>query len=119
MTICRISQPASILQWQLTENYSLLTGGAEGSPLEPTQRFWNLKQLNMTPPGSTGLGIKCDKPGVAVCAYADTAPRTYTLHLVNNGAEEVGEYLRFAGRLKATADFRDRCFACDEGNAGG
>ena len=86
VTICGISQPASILQWQLTENYSLLTGGADGAQLEPTQRFWNLKQLNMTPAGSTAMGITCDKPGVAVCAYADAAQQTYIIHLVNNGA---------------------------------
>jgi hypothetical protein len=49
-----ICQPLSILQWQLTSDYSPLTGagifGKEG-PLEPTQRFWNLKQLASTPEG--------------------------------------------------------------------
>lgn len=85
VNICRISQPASILQWQLTENYSVLTGGENGSPLEPTQRFWNLKQLNMTPVGSEAVGISSDKANVAVCAYADVGQHIYILHLVNDG----------------------------------
>jgi len=89
VTICRIAQPVSILQWQLTENYSLLSGGVDGAPLEPTQRFWNLKQLDMTPTGSAAVGVSCDKPEVAVCAYADGERQTYTLHLVNNGATRV------------------------------
>jgi O-glycosyl hydrolase len=45
--ILAICQPLSILQWQLTADYSVLTGagifGTKG-PLIPTQRFWNLKQ---------------------------------------------------------------------------
>ena len=51
MSIC---QPLSILQWQLTSDYSPLTGGGifgKEGPLEPTQRFWNLKQLASTPEG--------------------------------------------------------------------
>ncbi|MGD0138008.1 MAG: hypothetical protein ABSD28_03975 [Tepidisphaeraceae bacterium] len=89
VTICRISQPVSILQWQLTKDYSLLSGGVNGAPLEPTQRFWNLKQLDMTPAGSAAVGISCDKPHVAICAYLDGGRQTYTLHLVNNGATRV------------------------------
>ena len=51
--ILAISQPKSILQWQLTADYSLLAGGGicgDNGPLRPTQRFWNLKQLASTPP---------------------------------------------------------------------
>ena len=56
----------TILQWQLTSDYSLLTGGGiyrtEGR-LHPTQRFWNLKQLGMVAPGSFILPVACDKEG--------------------------------------------------------
>ena len=52
---CNIAHVKSIVQWQLTSDYSLLAGqgiyGIEG-PLQPTQRFWNLKQLGMVSPGS-------------------------------------------------------------------
>ena len=47
-----ICQPESILQWQLTSDYSPLAGGGifgDTSALHPTQRFWNLKQLASTP----------------------------------------------------------------------
>lgn len=50
-----IPRRMSILQWQLTANYSVLAGGGifgnEG-PLQPTQRYWNLKQLGSTPAGA-------------------------------------------------------------------
>ena len=55
LRICNISQPLSIMQWQLTADYSILTGAGifnTDGPLRPTQRFWNLKQLGMTTPGS-------------------------------------------------------------------
>ncbi|MCK5702329.1 MAG: hypothetical protein KAI29_14290, partial [Cyclobacteriaceae bacterium] len=55
--IMAICQPLTILQWQLTADYSLLAGGGvfgnNDEPLHPTQRFWNLKQL-----GSTKKGLK-------------------------------------------------------------
>jgi hypothetical protein len=81
--ICRYSQPLAILEWQLTENYSVLTGGANGQPLQPAQRFWQLKQLELTPIGAAALPITCDKAGVAACAYGDATGGDYTLHLAN------------------------------------
>jgi len=42
------------MQWQLTTDYSVLSGGSvygESGPLKPTQRFWNLKQLVPPRPG--------------------------------------------------------------------
>ncbi len=66
----------TILQWQLTSDYSLLTGGGiyktEGR-LHPTQRFWNLKQLGMVSPGSFILPIACDKEGIDCAAFGDIA----------------------------------------------
>ena len=82
--ICRVAQPLSILHWQLTADFAVLTGGRDGRPLEPTQRFWQLKQLGMTNPGATAVPIACDKGAVAACAFADRGG--YVVHLVNKGA---------------------------------
>ena len=52
LRILSIAQPKSILQWQLTADYSILAGGGifnDNGPLRPTRRFWNLKQLAATP----------------------------------------------------------------------
>jgi O-glycosyl hydrolase len=84
--ICRIAQPLSILQWQLTRDYSVLSGGADGSPLEPTQRFWNLKQLDLTPQGSAALPVTCDAEGIAACAYMDAGRQTCAVDLVSREA---------------------------------
>ena len=86
---CDIAHVRSILQWQLTSDYSLLAGGGiyriEG-PLHPTQRFWNLKQLGMVSPGSFILPVTCDKDGISCAAFGDIANGMYTIHIVNNGA---------------------------------
>lgn len=87
--LCAIAQPLSILQWQLTSDYSLLWGdgvfGSEG-PLRPTQRFWNLKQLASTPEQSFALPFTCTKEEVNCAAFGNIAQGKYTVHLVNNGA---------------------------------
>lgn len=62
--ICAICQPLSILQWQLTSDYSLLWGdGIYGSkgPLRPTQRFWNIKQLASTPADALAIPVSSSK----------------------------------------------------------
>ncbi len=82
--ICRVAQPLSILHWQLTADYSVLTGGTGGRPLQPAQRFWDIKQLGMTAPESTAMPITCDNPKVVSCAFADHGG--CVVHLVNNGA---------------------------------
>jgi len=88
--ILAICQPLSILQWQLTADYSLLTGagifGTQG-PLVPTQRFWNLKQLASTPADAFSLPLKCSREGINCAAFANISREEYTLHIVNNGAE--------------------------------
>jgi hypothetical protein len=82
--ICRVAQPLSILHWQLTADYSILTGGIGGQPLQPAQRFWQIKQLGTTAPDSASVPITCDNPKVVSCAFADRG--ACTVHLVNNGA---------------------------------
>jgi hypothetical protein len=84
-----ICQPISILQWQLTSNYSLLEGGGikgDTGALRPTQRFWNMKQLAMTPPGLFAMPIATNRPNIAVAALGDNAKQQYAIHVVNNGA---------------------------------
>jgi hypothetical protein len=87
--ILAIAQPKSILQWQLTADYSLLAGGGvfgDSGPLRPTQRFWNVKQLASTPPRSFALPVKCNKSNLTCAAFGDIADGLYTVHIVNNGA---------------------------------
>ncbi len=84
-----ICQPLSILQWQLTTDYSLLAGGGvygDTGVLRPTQRFWNIKQLSMTPRGLLAMPIASDRPNIAVAALGNNQKHLYTVHLVNNGA---------------------------------
>jgi O-glycosyl hydrolase len=84
-----ICQPESILQWQLTSDYSPLIGGGifgNNEPLHPGQRFWNLKQLSTTPKGLFAMPITCDRPNIICAALGDNKKGVYTIHLVNNGA---------------------------------
>lgn len=87
--LLNICQPASILQWQLTADYSVMAGGGifgDRSPLRPTQRFWNLKQLASTPPGLKAMKAASDKEDVTIAALGDDRQKKYVIHLVNNGA---------------------------------
>lgn len=85
--ICAISQPWSILQWQLTSDYSLMWGdgiyGSEG-PLRPTQRFFNIKQLAMTPADSFAMPASVGKDNINVAAFVKGATNESTVHIVNN-----------------------------------
>ncbi len=90
LRILAIAQPRSILQWQLTADYSPMAGGGifnDDGPLRPTRRFWNLKQLASTPPRSFALPVSCDRQADLTCAaFGDIAGGIYTVHVVNNGA---------------------------------
>ena len=84
-----ICQPASILQWQLTSDYSPLAGGGifgDSGPLRPTQRFWNLKQLASTPKGLKAMQLGIKGADVSGAALGDNVKGIYAIHLVNNGA---------------------------------
>jgi hypothetical protein len=85
-----ICQPASILQWQLTSDYSPLIGGGifgNNEPLHPGQRFWNLKQLSITPKGLYAMPITSSKADVSCAALGDNSKGAYAIHLVNNGSK--------------------------------
>ena len=84
-----ICQPLSILQWQLTSDYSPLAGGGifgNNEPLRPTQRFWNFKQLASAPKGLFAMPVTSDRPDITVAALGDNKKEVYTIHIVNNGA---------------------------------
>ena len=89
MRLCAICQPLSILQWQLTADYSLLQGngilGDDGA-LRPTQRFHNLRQLAMTPADAFSIPLAADKENVNTAAFYNKARGEGALHVVNNGA---------------------------------
>ena len=89
MRICAICQPLSILQWQLTSDYSILWGagiyGSEG-PLRPTRRYFNLKQLSMTPENAFAIPAACDKANVNVSAFVKLSTGETAVHAVNNAA---------------------------------
>jgi O-glycosyl hydrolase len=87
--ILAMAQPKSILQWQLTADYSILVGGGvlgDDGPLRPTQRFWNLKQLASTPERSFHLPVACEKPGLACAGFGNIAEGKYAVHVVNTAA---------------------------------
>ena len=83
-----LSQPKSILQWQLTSDYSLLVGGGlygDTTALRPTQRFWNLKQLASTPEKVSHVPITCGR-AVSCAAMGDAASNRWAVHVVNTNA---------------------------------
>ena len=87
--ICARCQPLSILQWQLTADYSILWGDGiynSTGPLRPTQRFFNLQQLAATPEKAFAIPVKCDKQTVTPAAFANLANGECAVHIVNNGA---------------------------------
>ncbi|NCD70022.1 hypothetical protein [Mucilaginibacter agri] len=88
MRLLSICQPVSILQWQLTADYSPLIGGGifgNNEPLHPGQRFWNLKQLASTPKNVYAIGSKADAPNITCAALANKQTPDVAVHLVNNG----------------------------------
>lgn len=87
--LLNICQPVSILQWQLTSDYSPLRGGGmfgNTGPLQPTQRFWNLKQLASIPANVAAIPATSGNTGVTVAAQMDASNNAFVVHLVNNGA---------------------------------
>lgn len=86
--LCAICQPLSILQWQLTADYSLLQGegilGDDG-PLRPTQRFHNLWQLSQTPANGNAIPVNTDNDNLNTAAFYNKVQGKGALHIVNNG----------------------------------
>jgi O-glycosyl hydrolase len=96
-------QPESILQWQLTADYSPLIGGGifgDNEPMHPGQRFWNLKQLASTPAGLFAMPISCDRPNISVAALGDNTRNIYAIHMVNTGAKRKVELTGLPASVK-------------------
>lgn len=87
--ILRICQPQTILQWQLTSDYSPLAGGGiygkRDTALYPLRRFWQLRQLSATPPGFVSVPAAGDTAFVEAAALMRPDGREAVLHLVNHG----------------------------------
>ena len=86
--LLNICQPQSILQWQLTADYSPLKGGGifgDNGPLAPTQRFWQLKQLANSVSGQRHVGITSTRKDISCAALAGKGPG-FTVHMVNTSA---------------------------------
>jgi hypothetical protein len=56
-------------------------------PFQPTQRFWNLKQLGMTPANSFILPVTYDEEDISCAAFGDIGNGIYSIHIVNHGAD--------------------------------
>jgi len=98
-----ICQPLSILQWQLTSDYSPLIGGGifgNNEPLHPGQRFWNLKQLSITPKDLFAMPVTSGSSTVTCAALGDNSKGKYAVHLVNNGAERAMILTGLPARVK-------------------
>lgn len=114
--ILNICQPASILQWQLTSDYSVLAGGGvfrnDSEPLHPTQRFWNLKQLAGAPTGLKAIPAKCANKNISCAAMGDSEKGVYVVHIVNDGATRETTISGFPKGVK-----RVKVFVTDEKRA--
>lgn len=89
LRLLSICQPLTILQWQLTADYSPMAGGGifgNNEPLRATQRFYNFKQLASTPEHLFAMKAEADNSLINCAAMGDNARSVYAIHIVNNGA---------------------------------
>jgi hypothetical protein len=112
MRLLAICQPASILQWQLTSDYSPLAGGGifgNPAPLHPTQRFWSLQQLAATPKDVAYLPLTTSRPDITCAALGNPANGVYAVHVVNSGATRQVTLTGLPARVKNL-----RCYVTDQ-----
>ena len=69
--------------WQLFEEIG------NNDSLQPTQRFWNLKQLASFPPNIAAIPVAVNNTNITCAAQADVNKNIYVVHLVNNSAERM------------------------------
>ena len=90
LKILNIAQPLTILQWQLTADYSPMSGGGifgnDKEDLYPTQRFYNLEQLGSTPKGLYAIPIISSEELVTSSAFINSRKNKIAIHMVNKGA---------------------------------
>lgn len=84
-----LSQPESMLHWELTTDYGLVNAGENaGDPIRTTQRWWQYKQVDrFTPPaGASVIAASSDHPYITAAALATGGtPDADVIHLVNTG----------------------------------
>jgi O-glycosyl hydrolase len=77
-----LSQPESVLHWQLTGDYGFLT-----EDLQPTRRWWQFKQLaDLSPRGARHLLTKCDRRDITIAALGDEGGIASVIHIGNTAA---------------------------------
>ncbi|MEO6723421.1 MAG: hypothetical protein ABIN67_23845 [Ferruginibacter sp.] len=117
--ILAICEPASILQWQLTADYSPLAGGGifgDTGTLRPIQRFWNLKQLSSTPKGLKAMPIHTTAANISCAAMGDNDKNVYAIHVVNNGASREVHLTGLPQKMKTLRILTtDKTHAMEEG----
>jgi hypothetical protein len=79
--MCGLCEPTSLMQWQMTSDYPLVVG----SPPRPLRRFWQWRQLGLTPTGARSVRIQCTEPEISCCAF--TKGNQVVVHLVNAGTD--------------------------------
>ncbi len=89
--ILAYARPQATLQWEFTDDYSLVHVGRNGqappNPV-PTSRFWLVKHFtDLTPPHAEVIESTSDQPALLVSAFAGGPPASpvYTVHLANLG----------------------------------
>ncbi|CAN5600838.1 hypothetical protein BH09PLA1_BH09PLA1_26430 [soil metagenome] len=83
-----LSQPASIMHWQLTPDYGMVSlGKHEGDRIQPSRRWWQFKQLaDLSPANATIFASRCDRSAITVTALGKKETGAFVVHLSNVGA---------------------------------
>lgn len=83
--LLRYARPQALLYWQFTDDYSLVHVDANGA-IEPTGRFWLMKQFaNLSPGESEVVATTSDQSDVLLSALARGA--ALTIHILNLGSD--------------------------------
>jgi O-glycosyl hydrolase len=81
--LLRYAQPTSILYWEYTGDYRLAIEDENGE-VEPTSRFWMIKQLSdLTPDKSQMLTVDLEDDEVAITAFENESKTA--VHILNTG----------------------------------
>ena len=83
--LLRYARPRALIYWQFTEDYGLVHVGAGGA-IEPTARFWLMKQFaNLSPTKSEAVRTSSDNPQVQISAFA--RKDALVVHVLNSGPD--------------------------------
>ncbi|HVU36044.1 MAG TPA: hypothetical protein VHE61_21565 [Opitutaceae bacterium] len=81
--LLRYAQPASLLYWEFTDDYGLVSASADGK-LTLTGRYWLMRHFtNLTPAHSQGVRTESDQPDVAISGFARAGE--IAIHILNTG----------------------------------